>query len=410
MSELSERGERLVASSPMAPYILEHFERSGDAWDAEANPDGYIGLCVAENKLVWDLLGPRVTAARAVPRTAFEYDQMVGSELLRSRLADFLGERLLGRAIDPTSVAALGGSGSVLELLFYVIAGPGDGVLVPTPSYTGFWADLETRNELTILPVHTSSADRFTLSIDQLEAAYRGADRPVRALLFTSPSNPLGRVYSAAELEAVVAWCEATGIHLVLDELFALSVFGDVPFTSATTLRPTLGERTHLVWAVSKDLAASGLRCGVLVTENEEIMQAVDALAYWACVSGDTQFLIGELIGDREWVDGFIVENRRRLAAAYRAVTAQLEDSGIPYLPADAGFFFLVDVRRFMGEQSWEAEDEVWRRIVEDGNVNLSPGSAMHVGEPGFLRLVFAGASVEAATEGVRRLARVLVG
>ncbi|MDH3731595.1 MAG: aminotransferase class I/II-fold pyridoxal phosphate-dependent enzyme [Acidimicrobiia bacterium] len=405
---LSDRGRRLITDSPMAEYIHAHFEHQDDSWDPEDNPDGYIGLCVAENKLVWDLIGPRLTASRAVPQSAVEYDAMIGSAAFRQQLADFLGRSLFKREVAPEHVAALGGAGSVLELLFYAIADAGDGVLVPTPSYTGFWSDLETRNELKIIPVHTSSGDQFQLRAEHLESAYGSADRPVTALLFTSPSNPLGRIYTADQIEEVLGWAEDKGIHVVFDELFALSTYGDSSFVSAAALRPALGERLHVVWAASKDLAASGLRCGVLVSENDAVIEAVDGLAYWAAVSGDTQYLIGDMISDTRWIDEFMVENRKRLGDAYAKVTAALDEASIPFLPAEAGFFVLLDLRPFLDEVTWDAEDALWRRFLVESKVNVTPGSACHNGEPGFMRLVFAGVPPEAAVAGIVRMARVL--
>lgn len=392
----------------MAEYIHAHFEHQDDSWDPGTNPDGYIGMCVAENRLVWDLIEPKLTAPRSVPQSATEYDIMIGSDNLRQRLADFLGRNLFGRPVLPEQVAVLGGAGSVLELLFYAIADAGDGVLVPTPSYTGFWADLETRNELTIIPVHTSSSDGFQLRTEHLEATYEAADRAVKALLFTSPSNPLGRIYRRQDIEGVLDWAEGKGIHVIFDELFALSAYGESPFVSAASLRPSLGERLHIVWAVSKDLAASGLRCGVLVSENQPVMEAVDSLAYWASVSGDTQYLIGEMVSDTAWLDEFMAENQRRLGDAYSKVTAALEEAAIPYLPAEAGFFLLLDLRTYLDEVTWEAEDALWRRFLEEARVNVTPGSACHNGEPGFMRLVFAGVPPEAAVVGIARMARVL--
>ena len=124
-------------------------------------------------------------------------------------------------------VAVLAGAGSVLEILFHALADPGDGVLVPTPSYAGFWPDLETRDELSIVPVHCPSDDGFRITVGRLEQARRAAGRPVRALLFTSPSNPMGTVFEPADLAGVLAWAEEVGIHVVFDEVYALSVFGD---------------------------------------------------------------------------------------------------------------------------------------------------------------------------------------
>ena len=409
MSSLSGRGQRLVQSPPVAEYLREHFARSPAPHDPALRPDGYIPLCVAENKLMSDLLCPQLGRPRQVPARVLGYDAMIGSWQFREALAGFL-PRFLGRAVRPEHLAVLAGAGSVLELLFHVIADPGDAVLVPTPSYAGFWPDLETRDELCIVPVHTSASTGFRLTPELLDSALKSAGRRVRALLFTSPDNPLGRVYSRPELEAVLSWAEHAGIHLVMDEIYALSVFGPQAFVSAASLRPALGERVHVVWAFSKDFAASGLRAGVLVSENAEVLAAVDGLAYWACCSGHTQLVLGEMLSDQAWVEGYVSTMRARLGSAQHAVTRALTASGIPFLPSEAGFFLLVDLRRFLDSPSWDAEARLWRRLVEGANVNLTPGSACRISEPGFMRLCFAAVPEHTATVAVDRLARVLGG
>jgi len=387
----------------MVEYIKRHFELAEDSW-SPTNPEGYVAMCIAENKLVWDLLEPRMAECRDLEHYSIGYNSMIGSVEFRKELAGFLSRSFLGRDVVAESLAVVNGAGSVLELIFYVLCNPGEGVLVPTPSYTGFWSDLETRDELTIIPVHTSSEDDFRLTTGHLDAALAAADRPVNALLYTNPNNPLGRVHPADEVAAVLAWAEARAIHVVLDEIYALSVFGESSFTSGAELRPDMTDLLHIVWAFSKDFGMSGLRSGVLFTENRDVMQAVDALAYWAAVSGDTQSLLAQLLADQDWVDGYIVENQRRLGEAYRRVTAVLDEYGVRYLPAEAGFFFLVDVRPMMDEMSWEGEDRLWRRLVDELNINLTPGSACHNGEPGFMRLVFSSTPTDAVVAGARRL------
>ena len=302
----------------------------------------------------------------------------------------------------------LAGAGSVLESLFYVICEPGDGVLVPTPSYAGFWADLETRNELKIVPVHGSSEDDFRPTPELLEAAFSGADCPVKALLFTSPNNPLGAVYTEAELDEVHRWAEGKGIHVVYDEIYALSTYGGRQFISAASLRPRMGEKTHIVWAFSKDFAMSGLRCGVLVTENQAVIEAIDGIAYWACCSGDTQALLAEMIRDDDWVDGYVAENGRRLQASYSIVATALMKADIPFIEPQAGFFVMCDMRRFMNEASWHGEEELWRDLLERAHVNVTPGSACRVSEPGWMRLCFASETPEKLTDGMGRVCRLL--
>jgi aspartate/methionine/tyrosine aminotransferase len=399
-SALSDRGERLLADQAVPEYLQEHFRRSADP--------GYIPLCVAENRLMWDLIEAKATAARAVPSGAFAYDAMIGGRDFRSRLARFMGRTFLGREFAPEQVAVLSGAGSVLEILFYLLADSGDAVLVPTPSYAGFWMDLGVRDGLQIVPVHRSAKDGFRLTPALLDRALAAADRPVRALLFTSPDNPLGTVYAAAEIDAVVEWAAEAGIHVVFDEIYALSVFGERPFTSVAALRSSLGEGVHIVWAFSKDFAASGLRCGVLVSENERLLAAVDGLAYWACCSGDTQYLLGEMVSDAAWVDGYVATMQRRLGDAYRAVAGALTEGGIPFVLAGAGFFVLLDLRGFLRQATWEAEHALWRRLLDQAGVNLTPGAALRAPEPGFARLCFAGVPTGVALEGVFRMARML--
>ncbi len=409
MSDLSRRGRHLVESPPAAEYLREHFSRLAASHDP-SRPDGYIPLCVAENTLVHDLLSPELGKAREIPPRVLGYDAMTGSLDFRERVAHFMGRSFLGRQVRPDQIAVLNGAGSVLELLFHVIADSGDGVLVPTPSYAGFWPDLETRDELRIVPVHSSASDGFRLSPTLLDRAVANAGCKVRALLFTSPDNPMGRVYTPAEISQVMEWAASAGVHLVMDEVYALSVFGSLPFTSAARLVPTLGQRLHLVWAFSKDFAASGLRAGVLVSENAAVLQAIDGLAYWACCSGHTQFVLGQMISDDAWVDRYVTTMRARLGEAYRRVTAALTDKGVPYLPSDAGFFLLLDLRQFLSAPTWEREAALWRRLLDLANVNLTPGSACHIGEPGFMRLCFAGVPTDTAVHAVERLADVLRG
>lgn len=392
----------------MAAYILEHFARAELGWDPRTRPDGYIALCVAENKRRTAALLTRLAKYRDVPAHALGYDAMIGNAQFREHLAMFMDRTFLGRTFAAENLAVVAGAGSALELLFHVIADAGDGVLVPTPSYAGFWADLETRDELTIVRVDCESADGFALTTERLDAAIATAACPVRALLFTNPDNPLGRVASRETLLEILRWTEARGIHVVFDEIYALSVFGPTPFVSSASLRPTLGDSAHIVWAFSKDFGASGLRCGVLVSENAAVISAVDQLAYWAACSGHTQYLLSSFVADTAAVDAYVADMRRDLAEAHDAVVHALDRAGIPYLPATAGFFVLCDLRAFLDRPTADAERHLWRRLLDEANVNLTPGEACRIAEPGFFRLCFAGVEPDAVLVGIERIGRCL--
>lgn len=403
---LSRRGSHLSGTSPMPAYIEAHFDRVGR--DDPADPGRYIGLAVAENKLVWDLLEPQINRPRNVPARALGYDDMVGSEQFRTTLAAFASKHVWGQEVDASEVITLAGAGSVLELLFHALGDPGDGVLVPTPSYAGFWMDIETRDQMKVIPVPGHTDSGFVLTVDDLQSAYDTADVPVRVLLLTNPVNPTGRILADDEIRDAVAWARSVGIHIVINEIYALSVHGDTPFVPTGSLIDDIGDDLHFVWAFSKDFAMSGFRCGVMTTQNEDVRAAVSALAYWSCVSGDTQHLLDTMLQDTEWVAGYLAGMRARLRESYTRTTAALATAGIPYVPADAALFLLCDFRQYLSEPTWDAEDALWRRFLDEANVNLTPGSACHIAEPGFLRLCFAQEPPEVVEAAIARIARVL--
>ncbi len=403
---LSSRGAQLAAKSPMAPYIVEHFARVGAESVEGSLP--YVPLCIAENSLLKERVLEKLHAAPKAPTRVLGYDAMVGAEVFRDELASFMGRTFLGRQFGVDQIAVLAGAGTVLEHVFYALGDPGDGVLVPPPSYAGFWTDLETRDELHAIPVHCRSEEGFELTVERLDEALAAAERPVKALLFTNPDNPRGSVASVEEIERVVGWTEAHGIHLVIDEIYALSVFGEGSFKSVAAVRPTLGDHVHIVWAFSKDFGASGLRCGVLVSENEALLAAVNGLAYWGAVSGHTQWILGQMISDEAWVDEYCAELRQALGSTYSRVTAALSAAGIPTVAAEAGIFVLCDMRGFLGEATWEAEDALRRKILDEANVNITPGSACRIAEPGFMRLCYAAEPIESVLSAIERVGRLL--
>jgi aspartate/methionine/tyrosine aminotransferase len=122
--DLSKRAAALIAESPVPAYIAEHMERSADT-DPD-DPDRYIGLCVAENLLMWDVLEPMLNRSRNVQSASVAYDNPTGSSVLRERIAEFGSNHVWGRTVEPDNIVLLAGAGAILETLFYVLADPGD--------------------------------------------------------------------------------------------------------------------------------------------------------------------------------------------------------------------------------------------------------------------------------------------
>ncbi len=92
---------------------------------------------------------------------------------------------------------------------------------------------------------------------------------------------------SRAELEVIATWCDARDVHLVSDEIYALSVFAG-SHVSLGSLGP-LGPKRHVLWGLSKDFGMSGLRFGVAWTENKELSSAMTSASIFTGVSGPVQ-------------------------------------------------------------------------------------------------------------------------
>ena len=403
---LARRGTKLVAAPPLAPYIEEHRLRSADIHPDD--PDRYIGLAVSQNLTMWDLLEPRLNEVRGVKATSLAYDDMTGSEDFRTAVARFASANVWGRPVAPNQVVILAGVGSILESLFYVIADPGDGVLVPTPSYSGFWLDLEVRDYLTIVPVHTTAEDDFRLTPELLENAYQASSVPITSLILTNPNNPTGRMMTAKDLSESIAWARGHGLHIVVNGIYALSVHGESSYVPVVSAVDEIGSDIHEIWGFSKDFAMSGIRCGVMTSNNAEVLDAIRGIAYWSAVSGDTQHLLAGMLNDEEWSATFVETMQKRLAESYRATTGALKVAGIPYMEAEAGLFLIVDLRQYLDEPKWEAEDRLWRRMLDKANVNLTPGSACRISEPGFFRICFATEPPEVVAKAITRLTSAL--
>ncbi|HSJ71944.1 MAG TPA: aminotransferase class I/II-fold pyridoxal phosphate-dependent enzyme [Acidimicrobiia bacterium] len=400
---VSERARRMVTESTIAPYIVEHIHRSAPPRD----PD-YLCLAVAENHLMWDLISEKANAVRNVGPSAFGYEDMRGSLALRTALARFLGDHLFGCEVDTDSIVVMAGAGSVVEALAWALVDPGGGVLIPTPSYAGYWNDIEARARLRAVPAHTRSEGDFRITEDVLTSAADTSAVPIGALLLTNPSNPLGRTLTDDEVRRSIDWARGRGMPIIMNEVYGLSIHGDTPFRSAASMLGGIPDDVHFIWAFSKDFASSGLRGGVAVTSNRTVHDVLMQHLYFSAVSGDTQHLMASMLDDRDWFTRYLAALRQRLGRSYQVARSTLEAQGVPSIGSDSGIFLLADFRHHLDSPTWEAEDRLWRRILEQAGVNLTPGSACRNVEPGFMRVCHASAPSEVVRAGLERVASSL--
>ncbi|CAN0841198.1 1-aminocyclopropane-1-carboxylate synthase [Linum grandiflorum] len=405
-----------------------HGENSNyfDGWKAydsnpfhlQSNPDGVIQMGLAENQLCFDLVenwvknNPASSICTAEGSSGFKdiaiFQDYHGLPQFRNAVANFMAKVRGDRVrFDPDRIVMAGGATGAHETLAFCLANPGEALLVPTPYYPGFDRDLRWRTGIELVPIECKSSNNFKLRIEDLEAAYETAtlnNIRVKGLLLTNPSNPLGTILDGETLRSVVAFTNSKSIHLICDEIYSATVFGGdaadyvsiaeiVDEDRNSDVGPKLNlDLIHLVYSLSKDMGFPGFRVGIIYSYNDVVVGCARKMSSFGLVSAQTQHMIGSMLADDKFVGEFVAANRRRLSDRHQRFTAGLERVGIRCLRSGnaAGLFVWMDLRRMMKEQSVEAETALWKVIIDEVKLNVSPGTSFHCSEPGWFRVCFA--------------------
>lgn len=348
-----------------------------DLWHPIDNPGGYVSLGVAENALMHNELAEFIKTSTNLPLSAFTYgDGPVGSKRLRAAIARFLTRRLHPVVpLKPEQVVVTNGVTTSIEHCSWALANPGEGVLLGRPFYTAFLDDIQTRPGVHLVQVGFDDVDPLSLeAVAKYEQAIIDADTKrgikVRALMLCQPHNPLGRCYAPEVIRALMRLCQAYQIHLISDEIYALSVWKNsvdytkpdnkspppVDFVSALAIDPQGiidPSLVHVLWGVSKDFSANGLRVGCLISQNNpDFIAAVQQVGLYSYSSSISDHIIANVLEDESFVDGYVELNQSRIAEAYSLAAGFLQEHNIEYLPgANAAFFLWVNLGKAYAER-----------------------------------------------------------
>src|SRR5690349_19322144 len=153
-----------------------------------------------------------------------------------------------------------GGKQAVYEA-FATLLDPGDEVILPAPYWTTYPEAIELAGGVTVPVLAGADAD-FKVTLDQLEAA---RTEKTKALVFVSPSNPTGAVYSPEQVEAVGRWAVEHGIWVITDEIYEHLTYGGHEFSSMPVLVPELADTCVVLNGVAKTYAMTGWRVGWMI-------------------------------------------------------------------------------------------------------------------------------------------------
>ena len=309
-----------------------------------------------------------------------------------------------GYAVTAGQVVVTNGGKQALYNTFAALLDPGDEALLPAPYWTTYPESIRLAGGVPV-EVHTDETTGYRVSLEQLEAALTPR---TKLLVFVSPSNPTGAVYSPAEVEAIGRWAGEKGLWVVTDEIYEHLVYGDAEFASMPTLVPELADRCVVVNGVAKTYAMTGWRVGWLIAPADVAKAAtnlqshatsnvanVSQVAALAAVSGD-------LAAVAEMRSAF---DRRR-----HTITGILDAiDGVACPLPEGAFYVYPSVKGVLGReirgQVPTTSAELAALILDEAEVAVVPGEAF--GTPGYLRLSYA-LGDDDLVEGATRIANLL--
>ncbi len=334
------------------------------------------------------------SAIDSLRRGETHYTPNAGLLALREAIADNLRE-YDGVAYDPASeIAVTSGGMEALVLSLMAIVEPGDEVILADPSYTNYRDQIAIcRGKPVYVPVREGNGFQF----DPADLRRAVTDR-TRAIMVNTPSNPTGAVASRERLGEIAAIARERDLWVIFDEVYKHLFYGDSPFVNIASL-PGMRERTLVLDSCSKTYAMTGWRVGwvagpaAVVGNSPKIQENL-----CSCVPAFVQRgAICALRTAREDVVRMNAEYRARRDAIVAGINAI---SGLSSLTPEGAFYLFVNIRK-----TGLSSEEFALRLLEEGHVALSPGSAFGPSGEGYVRISYA-SSIDNLEKGVARIAR----
>jgi aspartate/methionine/tyrosine aminotransferase len=287
---------------------------------------------------------------------------------------------------------------------FEALLNPGDEVLLPAPYWTTYPEPVALAGATAVV-VPSDARSGFKVTVEQLEAA---RTPNTKALVFVSPSNPTGAVYSRAETEAIGRWALERGVWVITDEIYEHLVYGDNEFHSIATLVPELEDTLVILNGVAKTYAMTGWRVGWMIGPPDLIKAATNLQSHSTSnVANVSQMAaLAALDGDLTAV----AEMRAAFDRRRQRMFALLNQIDGVYCPEPEGAFYAFPafdgvLGRTINGRKATSTTELASIILDEVKVAVVPGEAF--GAPGYFRFSFALGDDDLG-EGITRIADLL--
>jgi len=338
-------------------------------------------------------------AYQSMKRGNTRYVATQGQANLRTAIAKDYQKRLHVPWCGPEHVIATAGAKEGIYLGLAALLDRGDQVIVPKPYWVSY-PDVVKAAGGTCVFLDTHVKDGFFPTVAQLEGVY--SDR-TKALIFSSPSNPVGTMIRREHLKEVVDWCVKRKVVLFYDELYERLVLdGSEHVCPLSLVKEEDSDYIMSINAFSKTLAMTGWRLGFLVTSKENIA-ALSPLQgqFMTCLPG---FVQDAAVAGLENVDSFLPAFVTAFKGRLKLILEEL--AKIPHIKVakpSGAFYVFVDVSEVMKKKGISIDYTFCEQLLEDELLAVIAGSSM--GMPNWIRLSFA-CSENEIREGTKKLAK----
>jgi cysteine-S-conjugate beta-lyase len=372
--------------------------RGSFKWTAPG-PDG-LGAAVAE--MDFGAAPPILDALAGLSAAAnFGYLPPPLADELAAACADFMARRY-GWQADPADIHPIPDVIKGLELAITQFSRPGSPVILPTPAYMPFLIVPKfLGREIIQVPMLDDGTGFCTVDWDGIDAAFRAGGH---LLIFCNPHNPLGRVFSHAEMTQLTGIVDRHGGRVFADEIHAPLIYPGqrhIPYASTSE---TAAGHTLTATSASKAWNLPGLKCAEVVLTNEADRQRWADMGMFASHGASNPGVVANIAAFRHgepWLDevlGYLDDSRRLLAGL---VSRHLP--GVRYRPPDGTYLAWLNCTAL------DLPESPGELITDRARITVVDGPAFGTGGAGSFRFNFATPQPILA-EMVGQIAAVLTG
>jgi len=306
--------------------------------------------------------------------------------------------------VTPDQVLVTNGGKHAVYNTFAALLDPGDEVLLPAPYWTTYPEAIKLAGGA-VVEVFAGEDQGYLVAVEQLEAARTPR---TKALLFCSPSNPTGSVYSPEQIREIGRWALAHEIWVITDEIYEHLTYDGVRSVSMPVEVPELANTCVVLNGVAKTYAMTGWRVGWMIGPRDVIKAATNLQSHSTSnVSNVSQrAAVAALNGSLEAVD----EMKEAFDRRRHTIVRMLNDIEGVHCPVPTGAFYVYpSVRGLLGKsirgKVCTTSAELAALILDEVEVAVVPGEAF--GPSGYLRLSYALSDAD-LSEGVARMQKLL--